>query len=58
MNFIASEVSPTSWINIMDQYYPTYLAYRYPEINRRIKAKEYHEAVAAARKASPQFNLL
>ncbi|NLW07207.1 MAG: radical SAM protein [Clostridia bacterium] len=58
MHFIAREISPTSWINIMDQYYPTYLAYRYPEINRRVTAQEYHEAIAAARKASPQFNLL
>ncbi len=58
MRFIAREVSPASWINIMDQYYPTYLAYRYPEIARRITPKEYKEAVTAAEKASRQFHLL
>jgi len=58
MRFIAREVSPTSWINIMDQYYPTYLAYRYPEIARRVTPKEYEEAIEAARKASQEFRLL
>jgi putative pyruvate formate lyase activating enzyme len=58
MQFIAHEISHASWINIMDQYYPTYLAYRYREIARRIKPEEFKEAVAAARKASSQFHLL
>lgn len=58
MDVIAREVSSTSWINIMDQYYPTYLAYRYPEIARRITQKEFEEAVTAARHASPKFHLL
>ncbi|MFY9141165.1 MAG: radical SAM protein [Thermacetogeniaceae bacterium] len=58
MKFIAEEISPKSWINIMNQYYPTYLAHRYPEINRRITYKEYLEALKAAEQASPDFNLL
>jgi putative pyruvate formate lyase activating enzyme len=58
MKFIAQEVSPNSWINIMEQYYPTYLAHRYPEIDRRITRKEFLEALEAARKASPDFHLL
>lgn len=58
MQFIAREVSPTSWINIMDQYYPTYLAYRYPEIARRVTRREFQEAVATARRASPRFHLV
>lgn len=58
MEYIASEVSATCWINIMDQYYPTYMAFRYPELNRRITPEEYARALAAARKASPQFRLL
>lgn len=58
MRFIADEVSPESWINVMDQYYPAYLAHRYPGINRRVSAKEYRAALAAAKKASPQFHLL
>lgn len=58
MKFIAEEVSPTCWINIMSQYYPTYLAHRYPEIDRRISHKEFQETLAAAEKASPYFHLL
>ncbi|HHY40126.1 MAG TPA: radical SAM protein [Syntrophaceticus sp.] len=58
MKFIAEEISPKSWINIMDQYYPAYLAHRYPEINRRITRKEYLEALKAAEQASPSFNLI
>lgn len=58
MEFIAREISSSSWINIMDQYYPTYLAYRYPEISRRTSREEYREAVAAAKRASPKFHLL
>lgn len=58
MQFIAREVSPATWINIMDQYYPACLAYRYPEIDRRITTAEFKEAVAAARKTSPGFHLL
>lgn len=58
MEFIAREVSPHSWINIMEQYHPTYLANRYPEINRRITRQEYLEALAAARESGPGFHLL
>lgn len=58
MRFIAQEVSPNAWINIMDQYYPAYLAYRYSEIARRITPREYEEALAAARRASRGFRLL
>ena len=58
MKFIAREISPRSWINIMDQYYPAYMAYRYPEINRRITPGEYTAAIAAARESSREFNLL
>jgi len=58
MKFIAEEISPHAWINIMNQYYPTYLAHRYPEINRRITYKEYLEALKAAEQASPDFNLI
>ncbi len=58
MKFIAQDVSPNSWINIMDQYYPTYLAHRYPEISRRITRKEFLGALAAAEEASPDFQLV
>lgn len=58
MEFIAREISPTSWINLMTQYRPVYLASRYPELSRRITHREFEEAVAAAQKASPWFYLL
>lgn len=58
MKFIAKEVSPTCRINIMDQYHPTYLAHRCPEIDRRITHKEFLGALAAAEEASPDFHLV
>lgn len=58
MRFIAQKVSPTSWINIMDQYTPTYLADRYPEISRRISKQEFWKAINAALQASPLFHFL
>jgi len=33
----------------MDQYRPLYMAYKYPEINRRIRPKEYEEAISIAK---------
>lgn len=49
LKFIAQEISIHSYVNIMDQYRPEYLAYEYPEINRRITHKEYIEAVQIAK---------
>lgn len=48
MRFIAS-LSKNSYVNIMDQYYPAYNAFRYPELNRLITSREYQEAVEIAR---------
>ncbi|MGB9800481.1 MAG: radical SAM protein [Thermanaerothrix sp.] len=48
VRFLAQEISPNTYLNIMDQYYPTYRAHLYPEINRRITAEEYQQAVEAA----------
>ncbi|NPA52445.1 MAG: radical SAM protein [Aquificae bacterium] len=43
------EVSPNMAVNIMNQYFPTYKAYKYPLINRRTNYKEYEEAVSFAK---------
>ncbi len=51
MRFLAQELSPDTYVNIMDQYRPCYRAGEFPEINRRPTHKEYEEAVALARKA-------
>jgi len=49
LEFIASELSLRSYVNIMDQYRPEYRAYEFPEIGRRISRKEYLDAVEIAR---------
>ena len=43
------EISPQTYINIMDQYRPYYKAYDYPELSRRIYYKEYQEALNFAK---------
>ncbi len=45
MEFIAGELSRDAWVNVMDQYYPTYRAWEYGEISRRITSEEYWEVV-------------
>lgn len=50
MEFIASELSPDSYINIMDQYHPCFRAADHPPLNRRITTAEFSEAVAISRK--------
>jgi putative pyruvate formate lyase activating enzyme len=53
MNFLANELSPDTYVNVMAQYRPAGKVSRekYPEINRRITNQEYHDAVGLARKA-------
>lgn len=51
MAFLANELSPDSWVNIMPQYYPTFQANRFSELRRRITDDEYSAAVQAAREA-------
>ncbi|MGA2622905.1 MAG: radical SAM protein [Bacteroidota bacterium] len=48
LEFIAWQISPNSYVNIMDQYRPTFRAYRYPELNRTISSEEYSGAVKYA----------
>lgn len=51
MEFIARELSPDTFVNIMDQYYPAHRAWKYPPLHRRLTPEEYAQALAAARKA-------
>jgi putative pyruvate formate lyase activating enzyme len=53
MRFLADEVSPDTYVNLMAQYYPAgkVSAEKYPEINRRITNEEYYEAVRVAQNA-------
>jgi putative pyruvate formate lyase activating enzyme len=49
--FLAKEISPNTYVNVMDQYRPCGSAHEDDFINRRLEKGEYREAVDAARKA-------
>ena len=53
MRWIAAELSPTTYVNVMAQYYPAGKVSRadYEEINRRVTACEYEEALGEAWRA-------
>lgn len=48
MRFLAEEISPDTYVNVMAQYHPCFKAGEYSEINRRPTNKEYQDAVQAA----------
>ncbi len=50
MQFLALELSPDTYVNLMDQYYPAgkVSGQKYAEINRRISRQAYREAVDTA----------
>ncbi len=48
MRFLAKEISPNTYVNVMAQYRPCGRAHLYPEINRSISVDEYNEAVDMA----------
>jgi putative pyruvate formate lyase activating enzyme len=49
LRFIAEEISPDSYVNIMDQYHPAFKAHRIPELARRVSLIEYHRVIQFAR---------
>jgi putative pyruvate formate lyase activating enzyme len=51
VEFLASEISQNTYLNLMAQYQPAYQASSYPELNRRITLKEYASAVKVAGEA-------
>jgi putative pyruvate formate lyase activating enzyme len=51
VRFLAEEVSPETYLNVMAQYRPCYKARSYPELSRPITLREYAEAVNIARAA-------
>jgi putative pyruvate formate lyase activating enzyme len=56
MEFIARDISPDSYVNIMDQYHPEWRVLEagdllFPKLRRRITGKEYACAVDCARRA-------
>jgi putative pyruvate formate lyase activating enzyme len=54
VSFLAEEISPNTYLNLMDQYRPAYKAHHYPDLNRRITRDEYHAALQAAHQAGLQ----
>ncbi len=51
--FLAKEISKNTFLNIMDQYWPAYKAFQFPELSRKITKKEYQETINLAK----QFGL-
>jgi putative pyruvate formate lyase activating enzyme len=51
LEWIASELSSNTYVNLMDQYRPAgkVTSQKYPELNRRVTSAEYREAVSLAR---------
>ena len=56
MRFLAEEVSPDTFVNVMPQYHPEGKALRHAEINRPITLEEYHEAITVARRHGLRLN--
>jgi putative pyruvate formate lyase activating enzyme len=51
MEFLSKEISPKTYVNVMDQYRPCGSAHRDEFINRRLHSTEYRHAVKAAETA-------
>ena len=51
MRFIAEEVSKDTYVNLMDQYRPSYMAEDFPELARVITREEFAEAIRLAKEA-------
>jgi len=51
MRFISEELSPNSYVNVMEQYRPEFKARDFPLLNRRITKNEYLEALKMAKDA-------
>jgi putative pyruvate formate lyase activating enzyme len=48
MQFIASELSAGSYVNVMAQYHPAYKAHDHSPLSRHITREEYREALDTA----------
>ena len=51
MEFFAEKISTNTYMNVMDQYRPCGNAHQDEFINRRLTAREYRDALKAAKKA-------
>ena len=48
VQFLAREVSPNTYLNIMAQYHPCYKAYDMPQLARPVNRQEFAEAIDLA----------
>jgi putative pyruvate formate lyase activating enzyme len=51
VKWVAKELSPNTYVNIMGQYRPEHMAHKYPKIARRITRDELHQAIRWAKDA-------
>lgn len=51
MTFLAEELSRDTYVNVMEQYRPSYQAHRHPLLSRRISRTEFQKAVQLALRA-------
>ena len=49
LRFLAEQISPRTYVNLMTQYHPCGEAERYPELCRGVSGAEYRRALACAR---------
>jgi len=54
VRFLADEISPNTYLNLMDQYRPSFNAGKYPKLNRPLKNEEFQNAVKMAHDAGLQ----
>ncbi|MBM2813570.1 MAG: Radical protein [Ignavibacteria bacterium] len=50
INFIVQNFGKDTYLNLMDQYYPRFRAYEFPEISELISKSDYEQVVSYARK--------
>ncbi len=51
VKFLADEISPNTYVNLMDQYRPAFKANQFPKLKRQITTTEYRHAVHLANEA-------
>ncbi len=54
LTFLATEISPHTYLNIMDQYQPCYRADEYPPLDRPLTRKEYQDALLLVKESGLQ----
>ena len=54
IRFLAQEISPNTYLNLMDQYHPAFNAQLFPKLRRRITPQEYAETISLAQAAGLQ----